>query len=346
MEKTVKLSRESVGMLCRELGLLLRSGVTADEGLALLHEERPEDSVVARLAELADSGLSLAASVRESGAFPAYAAGLIEIGGQSGRLEESLFALSDYYDSRARAARQLRDSLLYPAILLVIMLAVIVVLLAKVLPIFDSVYAQLGGQLTGVAGSLLAVGGVLSGMMPVLCALLLAAAVFFGAFALFEPFRDAVLAAWTKHRGDRGTGRLRNAARAAQALAMGMRSGLPLEESLELAAGLVADIPAAAGRCRRCRELLEEGASLSEAVAQTDLLPGSECRLLSLAMRSGTGDAVMEQIAQRLSERSEEAMKAQAARIEPALVVLTSLLVGLILLAVMLPLMHIMAAIG
>ena len=54
----------------------------------------------------------------------------------------------------------------------------------------------------------------------------------------------------------------------------------------------------------------------------------------------------MEKIAQDLSEESEIALDTLVGRVEPALVLVCSLLVGLILLSVMLPLMNIMAAIG
>ena len=54
----------------------------------------------------------------------------------------------------------------------------------------------------------------------------------------------------------------------------------------------------------------------------------------------------MEKIAADLSEESEYALEEAVSRVEPALVLVCSVLVGLILLSVMLPLMHIMAAIG
>jgi type IV pilus assembly protein PilC len=76
------------------------------------------------------------------------------------------------------------------------------------------------------------------------------------------------------------------------------------------------------------------------------VLPAAACRLLALGQRSGTGDAVMEEVARRLTQESELAVEARVSRVEPTLVLVTSLLVGAILLSVMLPLMNIMAAIG
>lgn len=54
----------------------------------------------------------------------------------------------------------------------------------------------------------------------------------------------------------------------------------------------------------------------------------------------------MEKIARDLGEEGEAALDALVSRVEPALVLVCSVLVGLILLSVMLPLMHIMSAIG
>ncbi len=127
-------------------------------------------------------------------------------------------------------------------------------------------------------------------------------------------------------------------------MAMGMASGLPVEEAVALSAGLIEG--GARKRCQDCQSRLEGGESLSAALRSSGLLPTSQCRLLELGQRSGAGDAAMEKIAQDLTQEGEAALDALVSRVEPALVLVCSLLVGLILLSVMLPLMHIMAAIG
>ena len=146
--------------------------------------------------------------------------------------------------------------------------------------------------------------------------------------------------------GDRGIARRLSDARFAQALSMGMRSGLPMEESLDLAQGLLEEVPAASARCRACRSLLEEGCDLAQALRQTQVLPASACRMLALGVRSGSADSVMEEISRRLAREADQALEDRTAQIEPAMVLVCSLMVGAILLSVMLPLMNIMSAIG
>ena len=127
---------------------------------------------------------------------------------------------------------------------------------------------------------------------------------------------------------------------------MGLSSGLPLEEAVELCGTLMDDIPSAVERCKVCAGRLAEGADLAETMKETEMLPASSCRLLTLGIRSGNGDSVMEEIARRLSDEADQALEHRVAQVEPTLVVGTSLLVGIILLSVMLPLMNIMTAIG
>ena len=127
---------------------------------------------------------------------------------------------------------------------------------------------------------------------------------------------------------------------------MGMSSGLALEEAVTLASGLMEDVPGAVKRCTECRERLDKGESRGNALKESGLLPVHACRLLELGLKSGTGDASMEKIARDMSEESDAALEEMVSRVEPALVLVCSVLVGLILLSVMLPLMHITAAIG
>ena len=327
---------------CMEAALLLHAGVGVGEGLRLLaqEDESGRADLLAAMARRTDGGETLSAAMEAAGVFPDYAVGLTAVGERSGRAEEALRALADAYEERARLSRHIRGALLYPAVLFFLMLAVVAVLLMKVLPVFDEVFASLGGRLTGLAGGLLALGRGMDAAMPALCAVLAAAVAFLAAFAVSDAFRGALLRRWNRRHGDRGLARDVAASRFAQALSMGMRSGLPIEDALRLAEKLNGDNPAA------CLGRVEKGSGLAEALRDSGALPPSSCSVLALGIRAGTGDTVMAEIARRLNERCGEEIDAKVGRVEPSLVVAASVLVGVILLSVMLPLMNIMAAVG
>ena len=96
----------------------------------------------------------------------------------------------------------------------------------------------------------------------------------------------------------------------------------------------------------QAEKLLEEGLGFAEALRQGEALPPAACTLLALGIRSGSGDTVIREIARRLTEEGENALREKAERVEPALVLAASVLVGIILLAVMLPLLRVMSALG
>ena len=347
--KALELTNLETADLCRKLALLMHSGLAAGDALHLLAEEESDGQLQRMLTQmtgLVDEGAYLSQAFEEAGCFPAYLTGLLQVGEQVGRLEETLNALADYYQDRERMQRQLVSSLTYPAMLLVLMAVVIVVLLSKVLPVFNDAYASLGGKLTGMAGALLMLGDLLAGATPALCVLLIAAVLAAALFVLNPKLRKKALDFWHERWGDKGIFRKMNNARFAQALSMGYTSGMPLEDAAELAALLLRDVPPVAERCRTCSSLLQQDGNLAKALEAADLMPPSTCRLLELGLRSGTADGVMEDISRRMQEEVTQDLEHMVAKVEPALVLITSVMVGVILLSVMLPLMNIMTAIG
>lgn len=343
------LSNEFLSSLCMELSLFLHAGIGVGDGLHLLLDGQLDDDARVLLQSVADSvdeGVPLSEAVRRAGRFPLYVTGMTGVGERTGRPEEALRSLADYYNSREQLDRRIRNALLYPAVLLILMLVVIVILLAKVLPVFNDVFASLGGKMTGIAGGLLSFGRFLDAAMPVLCVGLVLVVLLLIGFAGSDRFREGVLSRWNIRHGDRGIARSVATARFARVLAMGIRSALPMEDSLRMAEQLYAENPAQKSRIHDCISRLDQGDVLAQALQKSGVLPAASCRMLALGIRSGTGDTVIDEIARRLEESSEWEIESCVGRVEPALVIATSILVGLILLSVMLPLMNIMAAIG
>ena len=346
--KNPQLQNADIARLCRSLSLLLHSGISQADSLHLMAKEEghPWDAVLAEMGTALDGGAYLSDVLENSGVFPRYVYGMVRIGEETGRTEEALTSLADYYNERCRVNKLIRSSLAYPSLILGVMLVVVGVLLIKVLHVFDAVYASMGSRLTGLAGGLLQAGQALEHLLPVLFGLLLLVILAAALFSLCPPCRRAMTQFFQKHLGDCGIFRKFHNARFARALAMGLQSGLSLDEAMDLARMLLSDAPSALRRCTDCMAMLAENMSLAEAVEKTGLLPPASGRLLALGLRGGSADAVMQTIADDLSQEAEDSLQSAIGRIEPAMVVAASVLVGVILLSVMLPLMNILSSIG
>lgn len=343
----MNLTNLQISRLCRSLSVLLHCGLTVSDGLHLLAREDDElCPLLTRLGSRMDGGIPLSDAMEESGQLPTYVTGMVRLSEHSGQLEETLNRLAAFYDRQEQTSHQIKNAVAHPAMLMGLMCLVIGVLLTQVLPVFDRVYASLGGQLAGIGGWLLAAGSVLQSTLPVLLAVLLAVTAAGISIALIPGLRHKVSAFLSKHFGDRGIFRHMNNAQFTQALAVGMAAGLPIEEAMALSCGVLSDIPDAYSRCTTCRDAIAQGADLTDALERAHLLKPSDSRLLALGIRGGSGDRTMADIAQRLSRDADQELEVAVSKIEPAMVLGGSLLVGIILLAVMLPLLNIMSTIG
>ena len=342
----MKLNNIILSDLFKQLGLLLQSGISISDGLYILCEDEKDvlyKEFLKDLAQQTEYGEQLSNVMENSGKFPTHAIGLVQMAELTGRLEETLLSLSSYYDDREKTYRRLRNALTYPTVILLMMLVVIVVLLSYVLPVFDGVYASLGSSLDGIAGGLLAVGEILSTFIGVIIAL----ALIVGAIVTVSPkIKEKLKTLFVKLTSDKGVFKKINNAHFAQALAMAISSGMPIEEGINVARALLKESPKALNRCDECIKLLNENGNLTEALEKTELLPASSCYMLKIGIKTGTADVAMKDIAARLSDEANDELEGKISKIEPILVIVTSVLVGAILLSVMLPLINIMNTIG
>lgn len=344
-----QLTNAETATFCEQLGWLVHSGIGLGEGLRLMAEDETEKirkDVYMQAAALVDEGTSLSDALKEAGCFPVYACGSVRTGEAAGRLEEALRALKLYYENKERMNRRLRSALLQPSLLVLLMMVVLGVLLIQVFPVFQSVYVSLGRTMSGVAGGLLQAGLWLKDALWVVYGLFGLLVVVALLFAVCSSFRETATGRWKRYAGDKGVMRKVNDAAIAQVMAMGLSSGMVLEDTMDLAAEVTADVPKAKERCLRCKEQLLSGEPLIDALKSSEVLPMSACRLLGVGIQGGNGDTVMAEIAEKLSEEAEAALTNRIEKAEPALVLSVSVLVGVILLVVMLPLINIMETIG
>ena len=339
-----KLSFGYISSLCIELHLIVKAGISIEDGLEMLADgdtTKDTRSVLNRVVELMGAGDELHEALRRTERFPEYMCRMIEIGTKTGYQEEVFKALSEYYENQDQINRSIRNAIAYPSILVVMLLLVVSILITQVLPIFGEVYSQLGREMPTFAVAIMNFGQWLTQnwYVPVI---LLAVLVGFGIVLIKLPaVRRAIFP--TGKNQDSLSAKIASA-RFAFALSMTMQSGLDTSESLIMAEQL-SDNPSMSKRIEKCRKLIESGISFASAIEQSDAFPPIYSRMLGVGIRTGTTDAVMAEIARRSEDAANADLDRIIGRIEPTLVVIMSVIIGAILLAVMLPLTGIMSAI-
>ena len=347
--KRLRVPAQYLPIFCRELHQLVRTGIPLAEGLTMLREDETDPdtrSWLEALCRSTEEGLPLASALRETGAFPAYMTDMVSLAEETGRLEDVLLSLQRHYDRQLRMAADIRGAVAVPVTLFAVMVAVVVLLVTQVLPVFDRVFAQLGVRMGAVATGRMNAGAVLAkagtGLAVVLVILAAAALV----VALVPSLREKFVTGFRRSFGGRGILGQMAAARFASSMSMAVASGLSMEESVALSAKLCGGAREIDEKTERCRKEIEEGGSPADALADSGLFSGRDCRLLKLAEQTGSLPDTLEDLAQRQEEESLRRIDRTVGAIEPAIVVITSALAGVILLSVMLPLMGLLSTIG
>ncbi len=341
------LSNSELSAFCGQMALILSSGISASEGLSVLCEDARDDEekeiLESLLRDMEQTG-DLAGAMEQSGVFPNYAAQMTRIGETTGHLDDVMNSLSRHYDREESIGRSIRSAVTYPAVMTVMMILVILVLLTRVMPIFQQVFIQLGSEMTSLARGLMELGQGISRYSAVITAILLALIALILLAVCTEKGRKASLRLGYKISGTRRILEETAGCRFADGMALILSSGLTSEEGMEMTARLNED-PVFALRLEDCSRRIDEGADLAQALKESGIFTGVYARMVSVGGKTGNMDQVMARIAEMYEDDIDARISDTLSTLEPSFVIVLSLIVGVILLSVMLPLMGILSGI-
>ncbi|MCL2631970.1 MAG: type II secretion system F family protein [Coriobacteriia bacterium] len=339
-----ELSPAQLSRLFTSLGLVFDSGIQLSEGLELLRNSSATDreqQLLAAMAKGSSIGGRLSDAASQTGGLPPYALALLRVAEQTGQLASTCHALAVYYDKRDRLATAIRSALFYPLAMMVAIFVVVVMLLTQAMPIFDQVLAQFGFEMSGMASAFLSAGRWLRG------AALWLSSIAFGLIVLVFVLRQLPIGkrffSWF-YEWNPVTSSL-SFRLSLQRLMLGfstmLRSGMTPQAAMEFVTDLIDD-SRVRSRLGIVQLGLSEGLSFQKAFDDSQLVPADSQLLVAVGFRTGSNAEAFEQIANRLEVSTERQMMSLVSAIEPTLVAIMTVLVGVILLSVMLPLLGVL----
>lgn len=348
MKKIKLLSNAEIASFCRQTAMIIKAGITPAEGMNILKNDTADPEGKELLEQIAQScrmGNPFFQALETTGVFPEYVIKLIALGEESGNTDDVLTSLAEYYEREENISESLKSAVTYPLIMIAMMFIVILVLIIKVLPIFKQVFTQLGTQMSPFATSLLNIGNALSRYSMIITAVFF---VLVGGFIIAYKTtggRIKIQRFLTKFPLTKGFYEKIAAGRFASGMYLAFTSGMDTYRSLDMIAGIVENKE----MCRKieiCKKEIAQNANLPEALAKANIFSNLYSRMVTVGFRSGSVDVVMKQIAQNYDDETEKQLNHIISIIEPTLVIILSLIVGMILMSVLLPLMGIMSSIG
>ncbi len=342
-----KLNELGVSAFCESMAMMIQSGIQTDEAVALLQGGQHGGILEQGLEEmrlLLEQGSTLADAMKSADAFPDFAVRMVAAGESSGRLEDVLFRLARYYAGQKTLSEKLRGAVTYPAVMLLLIVAVLAVMLAIVLPAFYSVYDRLTGSLAASSYAYIRWAGVFC-TVALAVMVLLTLALLVGLLLWKSGRRGPVLALLERLPRCRSILHTHALYRFTSAVSTFLASG-EMQDDAVLAAIPMADSAPLEKKLHSLVGRMEEGHSLAQATYEEELFEPVYGRMLLAGERSGGLENVLERLTQLLEEDGSRQVDRLVDLVGPVLSGILMAVIGLTLISVMLPLIGMMNAIG
>ncbi len=344
-----QISKEDTILFARQLSLAIHSDIPLTQSLELINEKTDNESLKKVLKEVLDDlnigeGFSDSISKHEKILSPFFVQ-MIMIGEESGTLPEILEQIAGSYEKQLETSNKLKSAITYPIILSVLMLGVVILLIVQIMPMFNDVLKSLGGEIPGITAVILNVSLFIRDNFLVIIGIIVVAIV--GVYMYARTTVGQLLVDKLKFKLPIYSGLTSSllATRFARNLGILIQSGMNYQQALELIKPTMNN-QYAEEMVQKGIEDLNEGSSLEEVIEKMDLFPWLLMKLFGVAEKTGQMDKALMTAANEMEKEVEAKMARLTTVVEPMLIIVLSIIVGVILISVVLPVVNIMNSIG
>jgi len=330
------------------MGMMIKAGITPSEAVDLLREESAETgkthAAYETMSKNMSEGISLADAMKNAQAFPDYAVDMVGASEYTGKLEATLFHLSDYYRTEHSMRNTFISAVRYPIILLFMVIAVLIAMLAIVFPAFYGVYNNLTGSLASSSMNYINVSFTLCKVLMVIM-IVLVVLLLIGVLMWRNGKAGTVRNVLSKIGTFRQLFDNLDLYRFTSCFDMFISSGEMQDEAVKKSLA-VAQTDGLKQKLSSCIEKMGAGLSFSQAASEEKLYDPINNRMLIPAERSGMLDSILRKILTNLKDNNEAYVARIANTVEPFLTGFLMITLGLMLISLMVPLIGIMNSIG
>ncbi|HEY2718060.1 MAG TPA: type II secretion system F family protein [Solirubrobacteraceae bacterium] len=338
--KTVKASELAV--FSRQLSTMISSGMSILRALYVLEwqtESKFLKETIVVVRKDVEAGLSLSdAMARHPKVFNPLFVAMTQAGEAGGVLEDALMRVADQLEKDASLRRQIKSAMVYPALVVVFAVGVMMALVAFLVPVFEGVFKEFGGELPKITQVSVFLSHAVTGYWWLIFALAGGSA-----FAFVKWKKSS----WGRPQWDHFRLRIPMkigaivqqvaVARWSRTLASLTSAGVPLLLALDITGrtgGNVAVEEAMDGVIAS----VKRGGTIAAPLAQAPIFPAMVTHMVGVGEETGALDSMLDKVADFYEDQVEASVKALTSILEPIMIIVIGGIVGFIVISMYLPL--------
>lgn len=342
-----KPTPRDMAVFCRQFASITRAGVTIIETMSMLAEQtenkKMQKALFAVKADV-EKGETFADSLaKHPKVFPELLVQMARAGEASGSLEISMERMAIQFERTAKTQALIKKALIYPIVVSVVAVGVVIVMLVFVVPRFMDMFQELGTGLPGITLAVIAMSDFIKNywfiIFPVIIAIVIAIKAYsktpsgkhvFGKLALKIP---AVANLVTKTAS----------AQMARTLSTLLTAGVPLVEAVDIVADTMTNIWFKEALKEAVQQIII-GVPLSKPIQSSKLFPPMVYHMIGIGEEAGSTEEMLNKLADYYEEEVEMAVQSLMAAMEPLTIVLLAGVVGILIAAVLAPMVNMYSA--
>jgi type IV pilus assembly protein PilC len=343
--KREKVRLKELAVYSRQLSVLIDAELPLIQSLNILSEQTKNKyfkRVINTVREDVEAGSTLNQAKRKfPKAFDDLYCNLIASGEQSGSLDIMLRRLAEFIEKIVKLRSKVKQASIYPSAIVAFAILVAIFLLWKVIPVFATIFTELGAQLPMLTTIVIGLSRFVSSYIIL---------IFLGIIGLvvgFRYFRKTQQGRWITDRwilriplfGEL----MRKVAisRITRTLSTLVSGGVPMLESLRITSSTAGNVILESS-LMDARRMVSEGKSLTEAFTETKQFPFMLTQMVSVGEATGTLDEMMTKLADFYDEEVDASVSALLSIMEPILLIVVGGMVGSLVISMYLPIFSLM----
>jgi type IV pilus assembly protein PilC len=331
-----------------ELGILLGAGVDIKAALELTESQQEKKKLketISAIREMVISGKALSMALREFPDFTPYEYYSIQIGEETGKIGEVLNQLAQYYQKKIKQQRQFVNAISYPALIFFTSIGAVFFMLYFVVPMFSDIFRRFGGDLPYLTKVVIALSTALSNNFWLILIFIIAVA----SFVIINRSQD-----WFRRYSYYMLKRIPmigpvviriQLARFCTSMALLTASRVPLLRAIQLVKQMVAFYPLQES-LKQVEADLMNGQNLHASMSKFSVYDARMIALLKVGEEVNQLDLFFQKLSIAYSEEAEHKTTLLSAFLEPIMIIFLGIIVGIILVAMYLPMFQLSTSIG
>ena len=345
-----RITQEDITVFTRQLATMMKAGLPLMQAFEIVARGHSNPSMTEMLMQVRSDVEQGSALGKSFSKYPKYFdrfyCNLVSAGESGGVLESLLDKLAVYKEKPQAIKKKVKTALTYPIAIIVVAIALIFIMMMFVLPAFKEVYANMGAELPDLTQLVMNLSDLFVDYGWMMIILLIASA--FGLYKLHEksPTFQKRIDALILRLPIFGTiVRKATIARWARTTSTLFAAGVPLVEVLDSVAGASGNILYEEAT-QDIRAKVTQGLSLTSSMQSTDMFPNMVIQMAAIGEESGSLDDMLNKAAEFYEDEVDNSVTRLSHLMEPIIMVVLGSLIGILLIAMYLPLFNLGNVVG